>query len=245
MLSNRRKKTERGQALIVVVLAIVGLAGMAGLVIDGGNALLDRRNAQNAADSAALAAALQRVHGGQNLAAAAFASAAQNGYNNNGTSNIVEFHNPPTTGPNAGKVEYVQVIITSHVKTYLARVLGWKQLTNRVEAVARTKTPEVKEILNGQAVISLAPTSDCNTHKSFWLHGEATLDITGGGVFVNSSNNQCAFMQQGSGSIRINDKHMVNVVGGAMIQKPKLITPGVSVGAFSYPYPPPFFMPKV
>jgi len=238
-------KSERGQALIIIVLAIVGLAGMAGLVIDGGNAFLDRRNAQNAADSAALAAALHRVRGNQGLSAAALASAAQNGYNNNGSSNIVEFHNPPIDGPNTGDVEYVQVKITSHVKTYVARVLGWNQLTNKVEAVARTKTPEVAQIMNGQAVISLAPQSDCNNNKSFWLHGEATLDITGGGVFVNSHNKECAFIQQGSGSIRINDRYLINVVGTASIQKPQLLSPGVSVGAIGISYPPPFFMPSI
>lgn len=239
------KHKERGQALIVVVLAIVGLAGMVGLVVDGGNAFLDRRNAQNAADSAALAAALVRIRGGNSLSGAAFEAAEQNGYDNNGTSNIVEVHHPPVDGPNEGDVEYIQVIIVSHVKTYIAGVVGFDQLTNRVEAVARTKTPEVRQILNGQAVISLAPESDCNNFKSFWVHGEATLDITGGGVFVNSNNNQCAFIQQGSGSIRIRDNHMINVVGAAMIQKPQLLTPGVSVGAIPISYPPPFFLPKV
>jgi Flp pilus assembly protein TadG len=229
----------------MIVLAMVGLAGMAGLVIDGGNLFLDRRNAQNAADSAALSAALTRVRGGQDMTAAALISAAQNGYDNNGTSNTVEVHNPPIDGPNAGKVEYVQVVIVSRVKTYFARVVGWSELTNKVEAVARTKTPEIRQILDGQAVISLAPTSDCNNRKSFWVHGEATLDITGGGVFVNSNNNQCAFMQQGSGSIRINDNHLINVVGAASIQKPQLLTPGVSVGAVPLSYPPPFFMPRV
>ncbi len=239
------KHKERGQALIVVVLAIVGLAGMVGLVVDGGNAFLDRRNAQNAADSAALAAALTRIRGGNSLAGAAFEAAAQNGYDNNGTSNIVEVHHPPADGPNKGDVEYIQVIIVSHVRTYIAGVVGFDQLTNRVEAVARTKTPEVRQILDGQAVISLAPQSDCNNFKSFWVHGEATLDITGGGVFVNSNNNQCAFIQQGSGSIRIRDNHLINVVGAAMIQKPQLLTPGVSVGAIPISYPPPFFLPKV
>jgi hypothetical protein len=236
---------ERGQALIVVVLAIVGLAGMVGLVVDGGNAFLDRRNAQNAADSAALAAALVRIRGGNSLDGAALEAAAQNGFDNNGTSNIVEVHHPPVDGPNKGNVEYIQVIIVSYVRTYIAGVVGFDQLTNRVEAVARTKSPEVRQILDGQAVISLAPQSDCNNSKSFWLHGEATLDITGGGVFVNSNNNQCAFIQQGSGSIRIRDNHMINVVGAAMIQKPQLLTPGVSVGAIPISYPPPFFLPKV
>lgn len=244
-LSNPKRTSERGQALIVIVLAIVGLAGIAGLVVDGGNAFLDRRNAQNAADSAALAAALTRIRGGNNAAAVALDSAEGNGYDNNGTSNLVEVHIPPISGPNTGKAEYVQVVITSHVKTYLAGILGFRELTNRVEAVARMKTPEVRQILDGQAIISLAPSSDCNNNKSFWVHGEATLDITGGGVFINSNNNQCAFMQQGNGSIRIRDNHFINVVGAAMIQKPQLLTPGVSVGAVPISYPPPFFLPKV
>ncbi len=243
-VSDRKTKPERGQALILIVLAIIGLAGMTGLVIDGGNVFLDRRNAQNAANSAALSAALTRGRGGQNAAATALKSAADNGYNNNGTSNVVEVHYPPVSGPYKNNAEYVQVVITSHVKTYFANVLGWRQLTNRVEATARTRTPEVREILNGQAVISLAPTSDCNNKKAFWVHGEATLDISGGGVFVNSSNNQCAFIQQGSGSIRIRDRHLINVVGAASIQKPQLLTPGVTVGVASSSYPPPFFLPK-
>lgn len=237
--------TERGQALIVVVLAIIGIAGMVGLVVDGGNVFLDRRNAQNAADSAALSAALTRIRGGNSLSGAAMSAASQNGYDNNGTTNTVEVFHPPIEGPNEGDVEYIQVIITSHVRTYFAGIFGFDQLTNRVEAVARTKTPEVRQILDGQAVIALAPKSDCNDKKSFWLHGEATLDITGGGVFVNSSNNQCAFIQQGSGSIRIQDHHFINVVGAASIQKPQLLTPGVAVGAVPISYPPPFFMPKV
>jgi Flp pilus assembly protein TadG len=241
----RKNKTERGQALILVVLAIVGLAGMVGLVVDGGNVFLDRRKAQNAADSAALAAALSRTRSGENPQATALGSATDNGYNNNGSSNTVQFYNPPISGPNAGNSEYVQVIITSHVKTYFARILGWKQVTNRVEAVARTKTPEIRQILDGQAIISLAPESDCNKNKAFWVHGEATLSITGGGIFVNSRSDQCAFIQQGSGSVRMGDNHLINVVGAAMVQKPQLITPGVSVGAMSITYPPPFFMPKV
>ena len=89
----------RGQALVIVALAIVGLAGIAGLVIDGGNAFLDRRTAQNAADTAALTAAVTRVRGGENMVAAALSSAAENGYDNNGTTNTVEIHTPPISGP--------------------------------------------------------------------------------------------------------------------------------------------------
>jgi Flp pilus assembly protein TadG len=47
--------TERGQALVIMVFVVVGLLVVAGLTIDGGQALLERRRMQNAADAAALA----------------------------------------------------------------------------------------------------------------------------------------------------------------------------------------------
>jgi len=58
----RNRITDRGQVLIIFVFAIVGLIGMTGLAIDGGNIYSDRRHAQNAADTASLAAALFRVN---------------------------------------------------------------------------------------------------------------------------------------------------------------------------------------
>ena len=59
----KTNRFERGQALIVIALALVGIIGVAGLVIDGGNAFQDRQQAQNAADAAALASAYARSRG--------------------------------------------------------------------------------------------------------------------------------------------------------------------------------------
>lgn len=244
-LINRHKHQERGQALIVVVIALVVLAGMAGLVIDGGNAFLDRRNAQNAADSAALAAALARIRGGQNPMTVAFNSAAQNGYANDGTRSIVNVHIPPATGPHAGDAEYVQVVIVSNVKTYLASVLGWQQFTNEVQAVARSKPSELRQLLNGPALVSLAPNSNCGAGRSFWIYGEIELGVTGGGVFINSNNRDCALIQEGNGKIRLENAYQINVVGGASIQKAQFLTPRVTVGEVPISYPPPFFLPDV
>src|SRR5262245_32971429 len=111
---------DRGQALIVIALAIVGFVGMVGWVIDGGRGFLDRRNAQNAADAAALASAYARIKGDQDMVSAALASAAQNGYNNDGTSNTVVLYSPPKDGPHSGDIEYIQIIITSNLDTYFA-----------------------------------------------------------------------------------------------------------------------------
>jgi hypothetical protein len=49
------RRSERGQALILMAFVFIGLLAMVGLAIDGGSVFLDRRRMQNAADAAALA----------------------------------------------------------------------------------------------------------------------------------------------------------------------------------------------
>ncbi|MBI4788161.1 MAG: hypothetical protein HY782_14110 [Chloroflexi bacterium] len=53
--ANHRSPEEHGQAVVIVALSIIGLLAMAGLVFDGGNAYVQRRRMQNAADGASLA----------------------------------------------------------------------------------------------------------------------------------------------------------------------------------------------
>ena len=55
-------KSEKGQAIILIAFGIVAMIGFTALAIDGGRALSDRRHAQNAADTAVLAAALDKVN---------------------------------------------------------------------------------------------------------------------------------------------------------------------------------------
>ena len=48
---------EHGQSLIIVALIMVALIAMLAFALDGGNTYFQRRNAQNAADAAAIAGA--------------------------------------------------------------------------------------------------------------------------------------------------------------------------------------------
>jgi hypothetical protein len=51
-----RQFSRKGQSIVVVALGLVGLVALVALGVDGGSALLQRRNMQNGADSGALAA---------------------------------------------------------------------------------------------------------------------------------------------------------------------------------------------
>ena len=56
---SQHHESERGQAIVILAFAMVALLAFAALAIDGGNAYVERRRAQNAADAAALAGARQ------------------------------------------------------------------------------------------------------------------------------------------------------------------------------------------
>jgi len=119
---------ERGQALILIALAAIGLFGLTGLAIDGSAKFSDRRHAQNAADAAALAAALAYGDKNPDWLIIGAQSAYDNGYTDNHVSNEVEVYRcddaGATCGAYDGSTQYVQVVITSHVNTYFARVVG-------------------------------------------------------------------------------------------------------------------------
>lgn len=241
----KSKPSERGQAIIIIIFSIVGVIGMAALAIDGGNAYIDSRRAETAASAAALTAALTRIEGG-NWRAAALATAEANGYANDGENNIVELNTPPLSGPYEGNSEYIEVIITSRLKTFFGSVIGIPYITNVVNVVAQSKPAELGEMFPGYAVVSLAPTTKCDNHIGFWVHAEATLNLEGGGLFVNSNNPECAFISFGSGSIRVRDDSRISVVGGARVQKPQLITPfPMETGISPIPFPPPYKEPRV
>src|SRR5262245_50174928 len=87
--------SEKGKALIMIALTAIVVVSFASLAIDGSVGFSDRRHAQNAADTAVLAAALAKVRG-QSFNTAALNLATSNGYNNDGTTNTVEVYNPPT-----------------------------------------------------------------------------------------------------------------------------------------------------
>ncbi len=74
-----KSPSERGQAIILIALSIVGLLGLVALAVDGGNAYSERRRAQNAADTTVLDAALAKLRG-QNLYTEGLARAASNKY---------------------------------------------------------------------------------------------------------------------------------------------------------------------
>ncbi|MCH7699523.1 MAG: hypothetical protein IH865_11355 [Chloroflexi bacterium] len=117
---------ERGQILILVVLLTTVMLGVVGLAIDTGFHYVARRQLQNAADQATLAAAYEMQYESNDAAAitAALDNAAANGFDNDGTSNTVTVNIPATTGQYAGNAHSIEVVIRDlSVKTFFIHVL--------------------------------------------------------------------------------------------------------------------------
>lgn len=234
------KRSQRGQALILIALGIIGLVAITALAIDAGNSFSDRRHAQNAADTAAIAAALAKIQG-QSVATYALDRAASNGYTNDGV-NTVAVNNPPgpscngTNGPYFGNTEYIQVLIRSTVNTFFAPIINVNQLHNCVEAIARAKPVTYEELFLGAALVALKPTGN----DTILANGNIDLDINNSGVFDNSTGT-CAMRANGNVHLAVDTSY--SIVGG-YCQNGNVTRIGpLDLGAPQVPYPPQIDIP--
>lgn len=243
------KSQEQGQALIIIALAAVGLFAFTALAIDGSRVFSDRRHAQNAADTAVLAAALGKIRadppetGDAAAEAAGLARAGNNGFDN--TNSAVEVNNcaepnldPPCQGLPAGAnpAEYFQVVIRLTTKTTFARIIGRTEVPSIVTAVARADIGELGPVGGDAAISAMSP----HDEKAVYGHGNFTLDIINSGIFDNSDHG-CAFTTSGSaGSYSVDTAF--NVVGGHC-QNGFPTLNGPVQDAAQIPYPPPINIP--
>lgn len=208
----QKKKSEAGQAVLIVVAAIsIFLLGAVGLAVDGSHLYAQRQAAQSAADAAAQAAIVS-VFNGTNSGSLASASpywcttsdstspcvyARMNGFGVNATStnctsvtpaNDCIYVEPNPSGvtvsnlSNAFPINLVRVTITRPVGMTLMRMLG---LTSA--AVSANATAAIVDIMSPVPILVTHPTNP----KTFSFNGGVTIQICGGpgrSIQVNSTN---------------------------------------------------------
>ena len=213
------KASEKGQALILIALAAIGLFAFSALAIDGSRVYSEKRHAQNAVDTAALAGALAYSRADEDdkadedeiyaiIADAAQSRATSNGYDNNGTTNEVTISTtnvPPAKCPNKTKGKDITVKIVGQLDTTFARVIGRDQVSYVVSATSRVCDFFYGPPFDGNAIVALAPSGKAydGTGTPHWL-------IEGGGIFSNSASSNAAYC---NGSTEITAPS-VTVVGG-------------------------------
>jgi Flp pilus assembly protein TadG len=128
----KARENERGQAIVLSVLALVALLGMSALVLDVGNWFRTQRRLQSTADAAALAGAQQLPNPGL-ATAMALDYAKDNGGDVQGTDIVVTstFRTNDTISVKAAKTE----------DGIFTKVLGINTANIDARAKARTDTP--------------------------------------------------------------------------------------------------------
>lgn len=137
-MKGKAKISERGQVLVLVAVAIIGMLAILALVLDGGNTYAKRRQAQNAADAGALAGAAARCRGTVSDAVTA-------GYdyavNRNGADNAVV----------TVVIHEVTVDTSITYDTFFLSIFGRSQITAEATATAGCFVPGL-----GQGVLPIA-----------------------------------------------------------------------------------------
>jgi Flp pilus assembly protein TadG len=246
-MSNNYTDNEKGQAIVVLVLVIIGLLGALALAVDGGMILYDRRSAQNASDAAALAGAFELANDPWNtvtlsnrIQSAALERARNNGYSvDTGKTVAVDF--PPAEGTfhyvsnDTNINHYIRVRITSPVNTSFMHFVYLGPVQNQVETVVHVIPPVKGNIYPGSGLVSLAPHS-CD---KLYAGGNVNANLIGGGIFVNSDDPNCALNVQGASNQIYSPE--VTVVGGLSNAGGLIVEPGPPNSpspASSVPYPP-------
>jgi Flp pilus assembly protein TadG len=179
--SGRRDRS--GKTLVQLVLALPVLLGMIGLVIDGGILMASQRQVQNAADAAALGAAMDMYRGSSGTAlATANTFVTDNGMTgvtlalNSGSTNTLNI--PPTQGPYASNGQYAEAIVTKAVPTVFIQILTGTS-SNQVSARA---VAGYEPVSSGEGAIVLDPTAT----PGISIGGNNTRLIVNGTIVVNS-----------------------------------------------------------
>lgn len=182
-------RTQRGQVLPLVAILIFVLLGFAALAVDVGYNRYEKRVTQSAADSAALAGAIELLSGSANATASAKHDASKNGFTDNtsgGTCTVcVTVNIPPASGAYTGDSTAVEAIVSAPHPSFFGHALGSSNVTISARAVARLRSDD-----NG-CFFALDPSANTNMNKS-------TLSAPGCSIFINGSANLNGVTSTGS-----------------------------------------------
>lgn len=204
---DKKRSTESGQAIVLLVISIVVLLGFTALAIDGGMLYSDRRRAKNAADTAALAGAgevASKLQVAQlsylnwncstvlnNVASSATTAAVyradSNGYEIDGIfadGNGVQITCTDEYGyPVSRRYVDVRTGITAETETSFAHLLYSSPLQNYVESAVRVATPP--NFGAGFALLALNEAACQGGQNGLIFSGRAEVTIQDGSAYTN------------------------------------------------------------
>lgn len=171
-------RDESGQAMIFSLLAMTVLFGFIGFAVDVGVLLHSKRTMQTAADSAAIAAALEYNYA--DMTTAAQDAAAQNGVTIGANGGAVTVNTPPQYGSYAGQAGYVEAIVSQNQPT------GFMGMISRLTSMTVTARAVATNGASKGCIYTLGPSG-----TDISITGNANIQVPNCGVVDNSTSN-CA-----------------------------------------------------
>ncbi len=182
-ISIRRREAERGQSLVVTTLLLMGLLGMAAIVVDLGQMWTARRALQAATDASALAGASQLGAGWS----AARDTAAAEWANNGKASDSVSY--APATDAVAG--DSIVVSASRTMPSIFAQLFGLG--TETVSASSRATIETYTTVGAGQDIMPWAVMkTDFQVGAAYSLYGDKTSNPTYGGLALPVEQDGCS-----------------------------------------------------
>ncbi len=253
--------SERGQAVVLLVLAMIALMGFTALAVDGSMLYSDRRYAQMTSDSAAMAgasvAAQELDKNGATYtnwdcqssavtkAAKKASQAAVNSAQANGVTIDLDIADRNGVSTQCGvdmskgyRDPYLDILtqVTLQTQTGFAHFVNSSLASNTVEAVARVRPRS--PLAFGYAIVALNP-ADCqgmNTGAEF--HGTQNIYVSKGGIFTNGClrgvGNQSTIVTDASIHYRSDYR---NEGGSSFNPAPQKITFKISPADYAIPEP--------
>ena len=197
-------RDESGQTLVFVAVSMTVILGFLAMAADVGTLLHDKRNLQIAADSAAIAGAVEEkvssVTG--DIQTSGQTASTQNGFTNGANGVTVTINTPPLSGPHLGAAGYVEAIVSQVEPLFFTKLRGFTTMTVTARAVA------FDGATSSNCVLATNPTAP----QTIELQGSFNANFPGCSVVDDSNDNDALDFTGGGGSLTAGS---VGVVGGA------------------------------
>jgi len=205
-----KHSSERGQALVLVVLGILVIFGFAALAIDGGMVYSDRRHAQNASDASSLAGGSAAALSLENdhvtyghwdcndgdveaaMASAESAAIARAGDNDFSIDDGIGDFNGVIVEcgiENRGAWTEKYIDVTTHISTTtpttFAHFVYPGQLKSRVRGVTRVHPRAALGFGHSIVALNEEPSCHAGAPNGVTFEGSIEVQVTGGGIFSN------------------------------------------------------------
>jgi hypothetical protein len=197
-------RDESGQTLIFVAVSMTVILGFLAMAADVGTLLHDRRNLQIAADSAAIAGAVEEkvslVTG--DIQASGQTASTQNGFTNGANGVTVTINTPPANGPHTGAAGYVEAIVSQAEPLFFTKLRGFTTMTVTTRAVA----------FDGATSTNCVLATNLTAPQTIELQGSFNANFPKCSVVDDSNDPDALDFTGGGGSLTAGS---VGVVGGA------------------------------